>query len=146
MFSPGLAQVREFFRSSWRKQCNGEVLQGAEQDAARLIQAHPEYHALLNPTQTRGDLQSDGIEWQPQNGQTNPFLHLSLHLAIAEQLSIGQPVGIREIYDKLRVKCCDEHEAQHVLLEALGECLWQAGGDTSRLDPTTYLERVRQSV
>jgi hypothetical protein len=73
----------------------------------------------------------------------NPFLHLSLHLAIAEQLAIDQPVGIRAEYERLVAARGDEHEALHAILECLGETLWQAQRLGGAPDEAAYLDCVR---
>ena len=138
MFNPSREQVRSFFCESWRKHRARLILQGAEATAADLILEHPEYHALLeNPEAALAQ------EFAPEGGQMNPFLHLSLHLAIADQISIDQPFGIRAAYDALRARL-DVHEAEHALLECLGETIWNAQRQGGELDANDYLERVRR--
>ncbi|MDA0189099.1 MAG: DUF1841 family protein [Proteobacteria bacterium] len=140
MFNPSREQVRRFFCEAWRKHRNREILDGAEATAADLIAEHPEYHALLEDAE--GALAK---EFTPEGGQMNPFLHLSLHLAVADQVSIDQPPGIRAAYHALRARL-DVHEAEHAILECLGETLWRAQRDNAPLDAETYLECVRRSA
>lgn len=140
MFNPSREQVRVFFCESWRKHRERLVLEGAEATAADLIEQHPEYHALLENTQTAVEQ-----EFTPESGQMNPFLHLSLHLAIADQISIDQPPGIRAAYHKLRTRL-DVHPAEHAILECLGETLWRAQREGGTLDADQYLECVRRAV
>ena len=141
MFNPDRAQVRTFFCVAWQKFQSGEPLQAAEQNAVAIIVKHPEYHALL---ETKAMRELELQEWQPEAGQMNPFLHLSLHLAIDEQLAIDQPPGVRSVYEDLLHSRGEEHEAKHLLLETLGECLWSAQGNPQQLDAQAYLERARQ--
>ena len=137
MFNPSREQVRQFFCESWRKYRERQILEGAEATAADLITEHPEYHALLeNPDAAVAQ------DFTPENGQMNPFLHLSLHLAIADQISIDQPHGIRAAYHALR-NHLDVHEAEHAILECLGEALWRAQREGGGIDAVTYLECVR---
>ena len=139
MFNPSREQVRRFFCESWRKHRERRVLEGTEATAADLIAEHPEYHALLeNPDAALEK------EYTPEGGQTNPFLHLSLHLAIAEQISVDQPAGIRAAYAELRRKL-DVHDAEHAIMECLGEAIWQAQRDAVPIDGSRYLECVRRS-
>lgn len=138
MFNPSREQVRVFFCESWRKHRERLVLEGAEATAADLIEQHPEYHALLENPQTAVEQ-----EFTPESGQMNPFLHLSLHLAIADQISIDQPPGIRAAYHKLRARL-DVHQAEHAILECLGETLWRAQREGSTLDADHYLGCVRR--
>ncbi len=78
-------------------------------------------------------------DWRPESGDANPFLHLSLHLAVAEQLSIDQPPGIRAEYDRIRMARGDEHPALHAVLECLGEVLWTAQRHGTPPDAALYL-------
>lgn len=140
MFNPSREQVRVFFCESWRKHRERLVLEGAEATAADLIEQHPEYHALLENPQTAVEQ-----EFTPESGQMNPFLHLSLHLAIADQISIDQPPGIRAAYHKLRTRL-DVHPAEHAILECLGETLWHAQREGGTLDADQYLDCVRRAT
>ncbi len=138
MFNPSREQVRQFFCESWRKFRQRDILQGAEATAADLIAEHPEYHALLeNP-----DV-SVTQEFTPENGQMNPFLHLSLHLAIAEQISIDQPPGIHAAYWTLRQRL-EVHDAEHALIECLGEALWYAQRQGGEIDQQAYIEAIHR--
>ena len=128
MFNPSREQVRRFFCESWRKHRARLILEGAETTAADLIEQHPEYHALLENPDAAVEQ-----EFTPEGGQMNPFLHLSLHLAIADQISIDQPPGIRAAYTALR-KRMDVHDAEHAIMECLGETLWRAQREGGQMD------------
>ena len=140
MFNPSRDQIRRFFCEAWRKHRERTILEGAEATAADLIEQHPEYHALLeNPDAAVTQ------EFTPETGQMNPFLHLSLHLAIAGQISIDQPQGIRAAYQALRNRL-DVHEAEHALLECLGEALWRAQREGGGIDAVAYMECIRRAA
>ena len=140
MFNPSRDQIRRFFCEAWRKHRERTILEGAEATAADLIEQHPEYHALLeNPDAAVTQ------EFTPETGQMNPFLHLSLHLAIADQISIDQPQGIRAAYQALRNRL-DVHEAEHALLECLGEALWRAQREGGGIDAVAYMECIRRAA
>ena len=132
MFAPTRDEARRFLVEAWRKQRAGEPLSGLEQTAARLVAMHPEYHAML----ASPDLERD---YGPAEGRVNPFLHLSLHLAVAEQLAIDQPPGIVAQFERLRLARGDAHEALHAIVECLGEALWQAQRLGSGPDAALYL-------
>src|SRR5262245_61238678 len=121
MFTPTRDEARRFLIDAWAKRRAGGELAGLEQRAAALIAMHPEYHALLEAPERH--LARD---YAPEAGEQNPFLHLSLHLAVDEQLAIDQPPGIRAEFERLRVSRGDEHAALHAVLECLGEVIWQA--------------------
>jgi len=140
VFNPSREQVRRFFCEAWRKHRARLILEGAEVTAADLIEQHPEYHALLENPEAAVEQ-----EFTPEGGQMNPFLHLSLHLAIADQISIDQPPGIRAAYQALRQRL-EVHDAEHVVLECLGEALWRAQQDGGGIDAEQYLESLRRAT
>lgn len=135
MFNPSRDQARRFLFDAWRKQRDGTPLTDLERMALAVMLLHPEYHAQLDAPE-----QFLERDYLPENGETNPFLHLSLHLAIREQLSIDQPRGIVAHYRRLLEKSGSEHDAEHALLECLGEMLWQAQRHRSAPDPKIYLD------
>lgn len=139
MFNPSREQVRRFFCDAWKKHVERLPLVGAEVAAADIAARHPEYHALL----TNPDAALEQ-EWTPEGGQMNPFLHLSLHLAIQEQVSIDQPQGIRAAYQTIAARL-SPHDAEHVLLEALGETIWRAQREGTQLDAIAYVEAVKRA-
>ncbi|MDQ7990300.1 MAG: DUF1841 family protein [Candidatus Dactylopiibacterium sp.] len=139
MFNPSRDQVRQFFVDAWRKHRDREALSPMEDIAAELVFQHPEYQPLLESP--------DALErdFRPEDGQVNPFLHLSLHLAIHEQLSIDQPPGIRAAYDeRLRRHAGERHAALHDVLEALGETLFEAQRSGKSLDGAVYVDNIRR--
>lgn len=137
MFNPSRDEVRRFFIDTRRKQRAGEILTPLEAIAADWIVEHPEYHAELDD-----DAGAAAREYTPEAGRTNPFLHLSMHLAISEQLSIDQPPGIRAAHDKLAARLDSAHDAQHAIMECLGETIWEAQRTNSPPDSDAYLARI----
>jgi len=135
MFNPSRGEVRRFFTDTWGRYRRGEPLSGLEQTALQVILLHPEYHPVLQDTER--SLERD---FAPESGQLNPFLHLSLHLAIEEQLAIDQPRGIRERFEHLVAKTGSEHDAKHVVLECLGETIWESQRAGAPPDESAYLE------
>jgi hypothetical protein len=141
MFDPTRDQVRQFFFDAWRKYRDGAPLAGLETVAVEIGVLHPEYHAVLeNPERFRDR------EWTPEGGESNPFLHLSLHLAVAEQVSIDQPSGIRAEFERIAAARGDAHAALHAVVECLGETVWQAQRNRSAPDAAAYLECLRRAT
>lgn len=140
MFNPTREQVRRFFCDAWRKHLERLPLVGAEVTAADIAARHPEYHALLANADSAVEK-----EWVPEGNEMNPFLHLSLHLAIHEQVSINQPPGIRQAYDQLRARM-EAHDAEHVLLECLGETIWRAQRQGTQMDALAYVDAVKRKA
>jgi hypothetical protein len=135
MFNPSRDEARLFFCDTWRKYRAGEALSALEQVTLQVLLLHPEYHPLLE--QPERNLERD---YPPDGGAMNPFLHLSLHLAIEEQLSIDQPPGLRKHFERLFLQLDSAHDAKHLLLECLAETLWQAQRNRTPLDETVYLD------
>ena len=135
MFNPSRDQVRQFFFDVWAKYRSNQPLSGAELPALEAILAHPEYHALLDAPERY--LVRDYL---PESGETNPFLHLSMHLSIAEQLAIDQPPGVRARYQTLLKKHAEPMAAQHDMMDCLAEMIWQAQRAGTDYDPVAYLQ------
>jgi Domain of unknown function (DUF1841) len=129
VFTPTKEEVRRFFSETWRKHRESQILTPLEAMALDWIMEHPEYHDVLT------EAEAASFEYRVEDGHTNPFLHLSMHLAIAEQLSIDQPPGIRAAYERLVQRRGDAHAAAHDVMECLGEIVWAAQRGGSALPP-----------
>ncbi|WP_118182151.1 DUF1841 family protein [Paraburkholderia phosphatilytica] len=138
MFNPTRDEVRQFFTETWRKQRAGEILTPLEAIAADWIVEHPEYHDAL------ADAGAASSDYSPEAGRTNPFLHLSMHLAISEQLSIDQPPGIRAAHERLVARLGSTHDAQHAIMDCLGETIWEAQRNNTPPDTDAYLARIER--
>lgn len=141
IFNPTREEVRRFFCDTWKKKNNNHILDSMETLAGNWMEQHPEYHSLLSDPE--GALEQD---YTPERGETNPFLHLSMHLSISEQISIDQPPGIRELAEKLSKKLGSEHEAQHRMMECLGQVMWEAQRENKPLNPESYIEALKKLI
>jgi hypothetical protein len=131
MFDPSRQQARELFFGAWQKYREGVPLAGMESLALDVILQHPEYHAVLDePGRYR---EKDYVD------ETNPFLHMSLHLALEEQLSIDQPAGIRSRWEARLRRSRERHEALHQAIECLAEMVWRSQRDGLPPDAAAYL-------
>ena len=138
MFQPSQHDVRRFFCEVHAKQRQGLPLTPIETLAGRWIDEHPEYHAELSDVQA-----ALAATYTVEGGQTNPFLHLSMHLTISEQVSIDQPHGIRQAVELLAARRHSIHEAQHEVMECLGEMIWRSQRSGLPPDGLAYLDCVR---
>jgi hypothetical protein len=134
MFNPSRDQARRMFFDTWRKYRSGQPLAGIETQVIEVVLQHPEYHGILERTDQYLDR-----DYLPEQGETNPFLHMGMHLAIVEQLSIRQPFGLAERYEKLLARCGDAHAAQHRAMDCLAEMIWQAQRNGTAPDSQLYL-------
>jgi hypothetical protein len=131
MFNPTREQARDFFFETWRKYSAGAPLEGAETLALAAILLHPEYHDLLARPGRFAD--------KDYQDESNPFLHLSLHLALEEQLSIDQPPGVTRLFEALLARKQDRHAALHAAIECLAETVWRAQREGRAPDGDAYL-------
>ena len=139
MFQPSQNDVRSFFCQTWRKRRGAEVLTAMETLAAGWIDRHPEYDTDL--ADEAGAL---AAVYTVEEGKTNPFLHLSMHLSISEQCSIDQPSGIRQAVELLAAKRSGLHAAHHEVMECLGEMVWASQRSGLPPDGHAYLDAVRR--
>ena len=139
MFQPSQHDVRRFFCEVLRKQRAREPLTPMEAVAAPWVAEHPEYHTDLADVDA-----AIAAVYTVEEGRTNPFLHLSMHLSIAEQVSIDQPTGIRQAFELLAARCGSAHEAHHGIMECLGEMIWASQRSGLPPDGLAYLDCVRR--
>lgn len=141
LYNPSRDQARQFLFDAWAKFKAQTPLTDLEKIAVEVIQMHPEYHAVLDSPERYMSQQ-----YFPEMGETNPFLHLSLHISVIEQISINQPIGIRLVYDKLLQRYNDKHQAQNDVLECLAETIWQAQRNNMPLDSESYLNLLKKKL
>jgi hypothetical protein len=140
MFGQDRQQLRQVYYDVWHKHSSNHVLSPLEQSIAQVIIAHPEYHALLS--------ESAGLqqEFFVENGQTNPFLHMGLHISLHEQISTNRPEGIKDVYITLLKHYADAHETEHQMMECLTESLWLAQRNQTAPSEIDYLNSLRALV
>jgi hypothetical protein len=137
----GRASLRRMYVEAWRKFREALPIEPLEDQIIRVVESHPEYHAAL-------EADPDAVErdYTPEAGQTNPFLHLGLHLAIREQVGTDRPAGIKAVHAALAQRLGNAHEAEHRMIECLGEALWQAQRAGTAPDEARYLEALRRLI
>jgi len=131
-------QLRQMYLEAWRKYTARQPLEPLEAQLAAVIAEHPEYVPLLE-----SGTQALDAEYTPEGGRENPFLHMGLHLAIREQIATDRPPGIAQIHQSLSKRLGDRHAAEHTMLEALAETLWESQRSGRPPDEQRYLERLR---
>jgi hypothetical protein len=139
MFQPSQQDVRRFFCAAYAKRRDALPLTPMDSLAVRWIDEHPEYHAEL-----ANEAAALAAVYTVEQGRSNPFLHLSMHLTIEEQCSIDQPIGIRQAVQLLAARCGTLHDAHHEVMECLGEMIWASQRSGLPPDGAAYLEAVRR--
>ena len=137
IFGQDRQELRQMYTDAWRKAREGQVLSPLEAQIAEVIADHPEYHATI----TSGEL---GQSYPPEGGQSNPFLHMGLHLALRDQVATNRPPGIRTVFDSLAARATDRLDAEHRMIECLAETLWEAQSRNRVPDEHEYLEKLRR--
>lgn len=140
MFNPSREEVRRFFCDTWHKTKHGSPLTELEAIARDWLLQHPEYDSQLSDPET-----AQTNDFDIAQGQSNPFLHLSMHLSIAEQISIDQPSGVRDAFHQLAARL-GEHEAHHQIMECLGEMLWTSQRNGTPPDGESYIDCIRRRM
>ena len=130
-------QLRRVYLEAWRKRREGLPIEPLEAQVADVIALHPEYQAALE----RGDDALDR-DYTPESGQSNPFLHMGLHLAVRDQIATDRPAGIRKAFQSVAARLGSEHEAEHRIIECLAEAMWEAQRSGRPPDEAAYLQRV----
>jgi hypothetical protein len=134
-------QLRSSYAEAWRKHVARIPLTPLESLIAEVIGHHPEYQSLVGDAEA-----AQAFEPSAGSAAENPFLHMGLHLAVREQLSIDRPPGVRQVREALAARLGDAHDAEHVLMEALAETLWEAQRGGQPPDERRYLDRARARI
>lgn len=135
IFGQDRSALRKMYADAWQKRESGAPMSALETQIADVIAEHPEYVGAV----TADDLDRD---YTPEGGDTNPFLHMGLHLSLREQVATDRPAGIRGIYTALAEKLGAGHDAEHRMIECLAETLWEAQSANKAPDEQRYLDRL----
>ena len=133
MFGQDRNQLRQFFYDCWQRRQDGATLDAMQAIIVHIIEEHPEYHQMLSQPET---LDTD---YSPESGQENPFLHMSMHIALHEQISTNRPEGIAQCYQQLCEQNGSAHEAEHKMMACLGEAIWAAQRNGCAPDENNYM-------
>lgn len=137
IFGQDRSELRKMYQVAWQKRCDGLPLTPLETQVADVIALHPEYHSTI----TAAD---DVDDYAPEGGQSNPYLHMGLHLALGEQVSTNRPPGIRSLFEDALRQSGDAHATSHAFIECLAEALWQAQRDNRLPDEQAYLIALKE--
>lgn len=137
MFGTDRNQLRQMYKSAWEKFNQQQILTALEIQITDVIKQHPEYHDFVT------QLDKDFL---PELGQTNPFLHMGLHLGLREQLSTNRPAGITDIYNQLIQIKASPHDAEHIMIECLAEAMWSSQINNTPPDESTYLLCLKKTL
>ena len=141
MFGSDRQSIRRFFTTCRQKHLDNQPLEPLERLVVEVLLEHPEYNPLLSGSEEILDR-----DYQPEQGETNPFLHMGMHITLREQLAADRRVGIRELYRRLGQKVGDTHSAEHQLMECLGLVLWEAQRSNTMPDDKAYLDCVHKLI
>lgn len=137
-YSQDRNEIRKMYFNAWHKHQQNLPREPLEDVIINVILMHPEYHAALEKQDDTQDR-----DYTPEMGESNPFLHMGLHIAIHEQLSTNQPAGIKSAYQHLLMKLQDAHEVEHKMMECLAETLYEAQRDNTIPDIQSYFYRLK---
>jgi len=133
------SEMRQVFFDAWRQHKMGLPMEPLDLAVSGVILEHPEYHALLDDPDSAGDR-----DFTPESGGENPFLHMGMHLGIREQVATARPIGVETVYQDLCRRHGDSHAAEHLMMECLGEALWQAQRAGAAPDESAYLRCLKR--
>ena len=137
LFENNRDALRKKYLDTWHKHVNHLPLEPLESQILDVMLMHPEYHRIVESKEISHQ------DYLAESGQTNPYLHMGLHLGLREQLQTDRPSGIRTIHQNLCMKLGDPHQAEHLMMECLAQVLWEAQRNRSTPDERVYLEYLK---
>ena len=135
MFTSNRSKQRQYLNQAWEKYTRQEQLEPLELQLSKIVEQHPEYQNLIK------NLDS---EYFPEQGNTNPYLHINLHLTLQDQITIDQPKGIKEIHSQLLLKIKDAHKVEHMMMEHIAEMIFNAQKNNAAFDLDGYIQALKQ--
>jgi len=139
MFGQDRSQLRGLFFAAWRKHHENLPTEALDNLIIQIILQHPEYHTLLQDETRHLDK-----DYSAELGETNPFLHMAMHISIQEQLATQRPEGITQHYQSLLSRFTHPHEVEHQMMDCLAEMLWQSQQNKTQPDEQSYLQCLNQ--
>ena len=140
MFVQDRNEARDYFYLVWSKHKNKLPLEPIEAIISDVILEHPEYHHFLDDKET-----SFNNDFRPEQNESNPFLHMGMHIALKEQVSSDRPAGINSIFNKIMTKSISVNDAEHKMMECLGQSLWEAQRNNTVPDNNNYLDCLKRT-
>lgn len=141
IFGNDRSNLRRMWFEVFRKAQNSDALTALEEQVKAVIALHPEYHSLLAAPEKYGER-----DYLPEFGETNPFLHMGLHMGLREQIGTNRPAGMQSLYQQFLLRFADKHDAEHEMMEALAHSMWLAQRSNQAPDEATYLELLRSRL
>ena len=135
MFTSDRSKQRQYLKQAWEKYTSQEQLEPLELQLSKIVEQHPEYQNLIK------NLDS---EYFPEQGNTNPYLHINLHLTLQDQITMDQPKGIKAIHSQLLLKIKDAHEVEHMMMENIAEMIFNAQKNNAAFDLDGYIQALKQ--
>ncbi|SMM99439.1 hypothetical protein SPONN_589 [uncultured Candidatus Thioglobus sp.] len=134
LYTQDRTQQRQFLANAWQKFLDKKVLDALEIQLTQVIELHPEYHSLISNVE---------LDYFPEQGEVNPFLHINLHLSLREQLSINQPAGIQEYYQQIIAKVKDPHEAEHKMMDCIAQMIFSSQKNNTAMNHQAYIDCLK---
>jgi len=104
----------------------------SESGIAKILLDHPEYEEIFEDTEIL-----DGREFDAGTSG-NPFLHISFHKMVDDQLASGRPEEVRFFLESMEDKGYDRHEIVHALMKILVCLISDAMKNQKSLDVNHY--------
>jgi hypothetical protein len=139
IFGDDRKQLRKMYFDVWNKAQNKKPMTPLEIQIADVIGIHPEYHQQL----TADPNDKIDKDYQTQVGESNPFLHMGLHLGLREQIATSRPQGIKQIFIQITKSVNNSHLAEHLCMDVLSQFIWEAQSSGKAPNDEKYLQQLK---
>jgi hypothetical protein len=130
--------TRQRLHLIWEASNQGIPLHDEEhQRLAEVLQQHPQYHNAWEFADQIEDVEYviDGV---------NPFLHVTFHSIIENQLATGDPPEVRAALQRLLRKRLSRHDAIHRLAQVFTEELFPVLKQDRPFNQERYVRKLRK--
>jgi hypothetical protein len=128
---------RQRLHEVWVAAKAGRPLAGEEAAYAKAMLDHPEYHNAWEFADQVGAAEYvvDGA---------NPFLHITVHVIIENQLAQGDPPEVAKTLERLLGQGMGRHGAIHAIAAAFMEVAFPAFQGREPFNTKRYIKKVRR--
>lgn len=131
---------RQYMYEIWQhaKANDLDQLSEEEQQIGKLMLEHEEYHNQFEFADALEDYQFD-----PESG-VNPFLHISIHVIVENQLKSKQPIEAYQFYNSIRRKKVSHHETIHLIGNIFAPLMFQVLKRKEPFDNELYQQLLKK--
>ncbi len=133
---------RKLMHMLWERSKTGDF-EGLDDEQRRLAQAmklhEDEFH---NEFEFADVIQNR--EYDPDQDEVNPFLHITMHAAVETQIENKDPIEVYQFYNAMAKKKCSRHETVHLIAAIMTPLMYRTMTRMMPFDNNRYISLLKK--